>query len=656
MTVDGGYCHWYMPFGDCARIELVNSGPRERRVTFRVTHAPLSYPIGRLGRFHAKWHRHSSAAPPLLEAEGPGRYVGAAVHASNAEGGNWSTQGERFSVDGENPPSVCGTESEHYFGYAFSSPRLFAAPYHTEIACPRSGAWVGHTTAARWHIPDSHFFQRSFSARLGDGVPDSGEVTCAVSAYWYQRAGTGDQYGPAPMACRAGYWAPPEIPGNDSVLEGESLRPLRLTGGTATPLLIVGHGRESWSARSEKAHLQWHNASPGHALDLGLPVGSAAPYRIWAQLIRAVDHGVVQLSLDGEPIGSPIDLYHDGMAPTGVMELGVRVLSQGDHVLRIEMMGAGGRGTRDVGCGLDYVWLERVEDEELPGDRAGCVRAGEFRCIYDPSVGPNPTAMINDHCFVQDVGGTWHFFGITEGVSFAHATADTLTQEPWVKQPHAMAAAWDPWHEIHLWAPHIILHDDTYWMFYCAGDKDPTRYKICLATSPDLWTWTRHQNHPLFSDGFDARDPMVIGIEGQWVMYYTANSLPAGGNYVVACRTSPNLLDWSARHIVFTDPARGKQGGPCESPFVVRRGDDYYLFIGPRRGYVGTEVFRSRDPYHWHVRDRVGFIRAHAAEVVRDSDGQWYVSAAGVRQGGLHLAPLYWEDDPDRPLPLPRQS
>ena len=50
MTTNGGYCYWYMPFERRARIELTNEGQRERRVTFTITHVPLSRPICELGQ------------------------------------------------------------------------------------------------------------------------------------------------------------------------------------------------------------------------------------------------------------------------------------------------------------------------------------------------------------------------------------------------------------------------------------------------------------------------------------------------------------------------------------------------------------------------------------------------------------------------------
>jgi hypothetical protein len=111
---------------------------------------------------------------------------------------------------------------------------------------------------------------------------------------------------------------------------------------------------------------------------------------------------------------------------------------------------------------------------------------------------------------------------------------------------------------------------------------------------------------------------------------------------VVAYRTSTDLLHWGQRQIAFTDPAVGTSGGGTESPFVVHYQSYYYLFIGPRGGYVGTDVFRSRDPLHFDLTQQVGHIASHALEVVQDTDGSWWVSTAGWEQGGVSLAPLNW--------------
>ena len=125
---------------------------------------------------------------------------------------------------------------------------------------------------------------------------------------------------------------------------------------------------------------------------------------------------------------------------------------------------------------------------------------------------------------------------------------------------------------------------------------------------------------------------------------------------MVAYRSSADLRHWSDRRVAYRDVHEGTEGGPTESPFVVRRGSRYYLFKGPRPhetsvpgqpyfrqpGYIVTDVFASDDWRRWTDADHVGRVACHAAELVEDGDGTWYVSSAGVGQGGLSLAPFRW--------------
>lgn len=292
-------------------------------------------------------------------------------------------------------------------------------------------------------------------------------------------------------------------------------------------------------------------------------------------------------------------------------------------------------------------------DDGGPGsDPSSCPHPEEpithaFTKIYDPSVGENETWYINDHTFVRDDSGTWHLFGIThpepadpfDEKSFAHATAPSL-KGPWTKKPAALFAN-GSYGETLLWAPFVLHEGSTYYMFYCGGGSNRTEFQIELATSTDLTNWTR-EPAPLFKDGYDARDPMVLRVGNQWVLYYTANSQASGGNHVVAYRTSTDLKNWSEKKIAFTDPTTGTYAGPTESPFVVARGNDYYLFIGPREGYSNTAVFHSKDPFSFDPNNVVHRFESHAAEVVQDTDGTFYASHAGWQQGGVHLTPIDW--------------
>jgi beta-xylosidase len=279
--------------------------------------------------------------------------------------------------------------------------------------------------------------------------------------------------------------------------------------------------------------------------------------------------------------------------------------------------------------------------------------SGDFGKIYDQSIGEKGKWYINDHCFIKATDGKWHMFGITheepanprEEKKFAHAIADSLTQAVWIKQSFALTiAAEAPWTEHHLWAPHVVFDQGIYYMYYCAGGEKSTEYKIHLATSKNLFQWTRHPENPMIIDGYDARDPFILRLNDEWVMYYTATRPADGGNHVVMSVISNDLIHWTNKQVAFTHAKTGTYGGPTESPFVVFNNGKYYLFVCTNQPYDNTAVYESDTPYHWNIENRVGDIPAHCAEVMQDSDKDWYISRAGWGRGGLYLAKLTWKE------------
>ncbi len=282
-----------------------------------------------------------------------------------------------------------------------------------------------------------------------------------------------------------------------------------------------------------------------------------------------------------------------------------------------------------------------------------------------PNYIPETNWHVNDHCFILDGNNYWHMFGIVypDPYSgdhsyvnyFGHAGAAALNAVGWSKMD-------PPFYETLqegdvLWAPHIICFENLYYMFYCGGGTLDS-YEICLRTSPDLINWSDYQ--VLFRDGIQARDPMVLWLEAEqcWVMYYTATLVSSGGYHVVAYRTSYDLVNWSERNIAYTDYHSGTTYGNTESPFVVKRGEYYYLFTGPRPydppteslpnwehpGYAGTDIFRSVYWNKWTNADIVGHIDVHAPEIIRNTNGDWYASHCGVLQGGLFIRKINWHD------------
>ena len=363
MTEEGFYSFWYMPFTKKARLELVNDGKEKRSVSFRLTHAPLTKPAEKLARFHAKWHRDAFLPEEperraidwtMLKTQGAGRFVGVMLHIWNPRGGWWGEGDEKFFVDGEKFPSTIGTGSEDYFGYAWSSPNLF---YHALHNQPHNdGGSRGHLSVNRWQISDNVPFQQSFEADIEKYYKNEKPTLYAGMVYWYQAAGQTDPYNALPLAERTGWYAAPAITRVPGVLEGESLKVLERTGGNAGPQDLEGHNGK-WS---DQVHLWWTGAKPGDRLTLAVPVKEDGRYKITAQLTKARDYGIVQLSFDGGKTGEPLDLYNPEVIPSGSVNLGTLDLKKGGHRLTIEIVGANAKAVKAYMAGLDYVRLERV--------------------------------------------------------------------------------------------------------------------------------------------------------------------------------------------------------------------------------------------------------------------------------------------------------
>lgn len=138
-------------------------------------------------------------------------------------------------------------------------------------------------------------------------------------------------------------------------IEGEGMKILNKTGGSARSQPMGGFPKDRWSGVD---HLWWTGGKPGDKLDLELPVEKAGRYEIELVLTQARDYGVVQLSLDDEKLGEPLDLYNSpDVITTGVLSFDGRELSAGDHKLSVEIIGTNPKAVKAYMFGLDYVRL-----------------------------------------------------------------------------------------------------------------------------------------------------------------------------------------------------------------------------------------------------------------------------------------------------------
>jgi hypothetical protein len=204
----GCSCWWPMPFQRHALVTLTNTGPGDACVVaYRVT-----WNLGGAGeraRFHAA-HRRSRTSPEapdhvIVEAAGPGLYVGTTLAWTANQPGWWGEGEVKFYLDGDTShPTIVDNGTEDHFGGAWgfgrddpagAGPRMerpFCSPY---VGCPlveTDESTPRHISLYRWHLADPVAFSTDLKVTvqaLGWG-PDgrymvrSDDISSA--AFWYQ--------------------------------------------------------------------------------------------------------------------------------------------------------------------------------------------------------------------------------------------------------------------------------------------------------------------------------------------------------------------------------------------------------------------------------------------------------------------------------------
>ena len=358
VTKDGEmWCHWHMPFEKSASIELRNLGDEAVSIRANVATTPHTW-TDRSMHFHAKWRTEFDVPTrPMqdwnyLTARGKGVFAGVAFAIANPVKQWWGEGDEKIYVDGETFPSHFGTGTEDYYGYAWCCNIPFTHAYHNQPRCDGPGNY-GHTSVNRWHILDRIPFTKDF--RFDMELWHWNElcrVTMSVVPYWYAIPGATDTVRPIqPSDLKLTLLPPFKAEKVEGAIEGEAMHIVEKTAEV---------GAQEIDGCSDGSHLWWRGgAKPGDKLVLGFrakkPPGR---YRVCARFVKAADYGIVQISVNGEKAGAPIDLYNDGVIVSKEMELGVFDLKPGENRLTVEIVGANAKAKKDYMFGLDYILLK----------------------------------------------------------------------------------------------------------------------------------------------------------------------------------------------------------------------------------------------------------------------------------------------------------
>lgn len=196
-----------------------------------------------------------------------------------------------------------------------------------------------------------------------------------------------------------------------------------------------------------------------------------------------------------------------------------------------------------------------------------------------------------------------------------------------------------------LQAPYVLRTGGRYHLFY--GDM----VNICLATSREGKVFQREVRDDgttgMFTEGEEAnaRDPMVLNIDGLWHLYYSANP---GNRGAVYCRTTTDFVEWTAPVKVASGGEAGDKPFAAECPFVVEREPgEFYLFRTQRYGQDAvTRVYYSTDPLDFGIdedeKHLVATLPVAAPEIVHH-ENEFYIASLLPGLNGIRVAPLTWE-------------
>lgn len=123
-------------------------------------------------------------------------------------------------------------------------------------------------------------------------------------------------------------------------------------------------------------------------------------------------------------------------------------------------------------------------DNQPYENRSVEVSAGEFVNVYDPGQGENERWYYNDHTLVRDRATACGTSSRSPTPSRPSRWTSGSSATPRRRRPAPVdEAAVRPGGrpergETHIWAPYVLFHGGTYYMFYAGGTPDHEAYRM----------------------------------------------------------------------------------------------------------------------------------------------------------------------------------
>ena len=347
VIVQGGdsyNCFWPMPFHKSARITVTNESDKPLAALYYQIDYTREKQLDPGAAFFCAQYRQEFPTQRghdylIADIQGAGHYVGT-VMSVRSRSPQWFGEGDdKFYVDGDEQPTMWGTGTEDYFLNAWGMEK---GTYSCFGVTQLSGEWLGDLgnwgTMYRWHLADPVRFTRSLRFEIEHkGWMSADETTTgkvnghverdddfATVAFWYQQGQPKCFAELPPLKDR-------KLPEIDLITEGKALLASAKTGGGSASL----QGGDAWTGDGQ---LFFDGQNPGASVEVRFNVAKEEYRRLAVPITRSYDYGIYRISLDGKPVGDPVDLYSPKVE-VREQSLGDLTLAPGEHTLRFECTG-----------------------------------------------------------------------------------------------------------------------------------------------------------------------------------------------------------------------------------------------------------------------------------------------------------------------------
>ncbi|MCC7293107.1 MAG: DUF2961 domain-containing protein [Phycisphaerales bacterium] len=398
VQVQGGdayNCYWPMPFFKGAKVTITNESARRlSALYYQIDYTQEPLLPGTMyfcAQYRQEFPEQLGADYLIADIEGPGHYVGTVLSA-RSRSPEWFGEGdEKFTIDGEERPSVWGTGTEDFmlsaWGLEKCSFPYFGVPF-------LDGDWgdVGTRVGAyRWQLADPVRFEKSCRVEiehwgwLSADETETGKVEGFVEreddlasvAFWYQ-VGQPKRFTTLPSA------ADRVFPNLDVITEGKDVMN---SARHSTGEVVLQKGYE-WTGEgqlffmpAEQAGANVGGAAPppaggvaaveggaaaggGVFLEFDFTVAEVEYRRVILRTTHSYDYGKFRVLLDGREAIASLDLYSRNIEVHD-HSLGDQALSAGLHTIRLECVG---RNELSTGrrLGVDSVRLRQRWNKKRP--------------------------------------------------------------------------------------------------------------------------------------------------------------------------------------------------------------------------------------------------------------------------------------------------